>query len=263
MKDRHAVTTQAFSVQPAGVPEPDWNALASESLRVLSHARHRRKLKRGALKGNRFELVLRDVAGDRERAEAVLRAIAARGVPNHFGEQRFGRGGDNVAQALAMFRGRRMERKLGAILLSAARSHLFNVVLDRRVREDTWDRAIDGEVFCLAGSRSWFGPEPFSDALAARLATGDIHPSGPLWGRGELPTAGAAATLERAIAEEHAELAAGLVAAGLERDRRALRLIPRGLAWTWRDDAALHLTFGLPAGAYATTVLRELAMAIG
>jgi tRNA pseudouridine13 synthase len=261
MKDRHAVTTQAFSVQLAGTAEPDWREINSDALRVLSNARHRRKLKRGALRGNRFELVLRDIAGDRERAEAVLHAIAARGVPNYFGEQRFGHGGDNVAQALAMFRGRRVERKLGAILLSAARSHLFNAVLDRRVREETWDCALDGEVFCLAGSRSWFGPEPFDDALAARLASGDIHPSGALWGRGELPTADSAAALERGVADENAELAAGLAAAGLEQDRRALRLVPHDLAWTWRDDASLRLAFGLPAGAYATAVTHELTIA--
>ena len=259
MKDRHALTTQAFSVQLAGRNEPDWSALESPALRVLDHARHRRKLKRGALRGNRFHLRLRDVVGDRTEAEAVLQKIASRGVPNLFGEQRFGRRGDNVEQALAMFRGAHVERKLGAILLSAARSHLFNAVLDQRVREDRWDRAIDGEVFCLAGSRSWFGPEPLDAALAARLDSGDIHPSGPLWGQGDLPTRGAAAELERALAAANAELAAGLVASGLEQDRRPLRLLPRDFRWAWHDEATLDLEFGLPAGAYATTVVRELA----
>ncbi|HET8897531.1 MAG TPA: tRNA pseudouridine(13) synthase TruD [Rhodanobacteraceae bacterium] len=259
MKDRHAVTTQAVSVQLAGKVEPDWSALTSDSLRVVAHARHRRKLKRGALAGNRFELRLREVQGDRAQAECVLVAIAARGVPNHYGEQRFGRRGDNVEQALAMFRGARVERKLGAILLSAARSHLFNRVLDQRVRDSSWDRAIDGEVYCLAGSRSWFGPEAFDDALAARLASGDIHPSGPLWGRGELPSRSVSAALEQAQADAEPELVAGLLAAGLEQDRRPLRLIPRGFAWSWCDDDSLLLRFALPAGAYATTVVRELA----
>ncbi|MBB6243266.1 tRNA pseudouridine(13) synthase TruD [Rhodanobacter sp. MP1X3] len=260
MKDRHAVTRQTFSVQLAGKPDPDWSTFPHAEVKVLAATRHSRKLKRGALRGNRFVLVLRQVQGDREAAERVLQQIAARGVPNYYGEQRFGREGGNVAQARSMFAGRRVERDKRSFLLSAARSQIFNSVLAARVERGAWDTPLDGEIWALAGSRSWFGPEPFSDVLAERLARLDIHPSGPLWGQGERPSQSEAGALEQSIAESYSDLAAGLVAARMDQERRPLRLMPTDLKWRWLDDDALELSFELPAGAYATVVVRELAL---
>jgi len=263
LKDRHAVTRQAFSVQLPGRPDPDWSTFPHAEVKVLAATRHGRKLKRGALRGNRFVLTLREVQGDREQAERVLQQIAARGVPNYFGEQRFGREGGNLAQARAMFAGRRMDRDKRSILLSAARSQIFNGVLAARVEQGTWDTALPGEIWSLAGSRSWFGPEPFDEPLAIRLAQGDIHPSGPLWGEGEPPSIEVVGALERQVAAHYADLAEGLVKARMEQDRRALRLMPKDLRWRWLDDASLELGFELPAGAYATVVVRELASVTG
>ena len=259
LKDRHAVTRQAMSVHLAGRAEPDWSAFPHEGVRILDSARHRRKLKRGALAGNRFILTLRDVRGDREAAERVLTAIAARGVPNYFGDQRFGRGGANVDRARAMFAGKRVDKRTRSMLLSAARSELFNRVLAGRVADGCWDTPLDGEIWALAGSRSWFGPESFDATLADRLARGDIHPSGPLWGKGEPPTTADAGARERETGAAEPELTAGLVAAGMDQERRALRLMPQQLAWEWLDDRSLQLRFALPAGSYATVVVRELA----
>ncbi|MFC5435240.1 tRNA pseudouridine(13) synthase TruD [Rhodanobacter umsongensis] len=259
MKDRHAVTRQTFSVQLAGKPDPDWSAFPHAEAKVLAATRHSRKLKRGALRGNRFVLVLREVQGDRARAEQVLVQIAARGVPNYYGEQRFGREGGNVAQARAMFGGRRVDRDKRSFLLSAARSQIFNSVLAARVERGAWDSPLDGEIWSLAGSRSWFGPEPFTPLLAERLARADIHPSGPLWGQGEPPTQGEAGALEREIGTANSDLVAGLASARMDQERRPLRLMPKDLKWHWLDDAALELSFELPAGAYATVVVRELA----
>jgi tRNA pseudouridine13 synthase len=259
LKDRHAVTRQTFSVQLAGKPDPDWSTFPHADVKVLAATRHSRKLKRGALRGNRFVLVLREVQGDRDAADQVLQQIAARGVPNYFGEQRFGREGGNVAQARAMFAGRRVERDKRSFLLSAARSQIFNNVLAARVERSAWDTPLDGEIWSLAGSRSWFGPEPFSDVLAERLARADIHPSGPLWGQGEPPTAADAGALEREVAAASSDLAEGVAAARMDQERRPLRLLPRDLKWRWLDDNALELAFELPAGAYATVVVRELA----
>ncbi|KRA72874.1 pseudouridine synthase [Lysobacter sp. Root667] len=268
LKDRHALTRQRFSVHLPKRVAPDLAALQQESasgegLRVLDSAWHAKKLPRGALAGNRFVLTLRELEGDRAAIEARLQALAARGVPNYFGEQRFGRDGDNVANALAMFGGRRVRREQRSLLLSAARSELFNRVLAARVNADCWDRPLDGEVWMLDGSRSVFGPEPFDDTLAARLAAFDIHPSGPLWGRGELRSRDAAAAIEQAAldGEDAAALRAGLEQAGLNQERRALRLRPAGLSWRWIEAAegtALELDFVLLAGAYATVVLAEL-----
>ena len=259
MKDRHAVTRQTFSVQLAGKPDPDWSTFPHAEVKVLAATRHSRKLKRGALRGNRFVLVLREVQGDRAAAEQVLAQVAARGVPNYYGEQRFGREGGNVAQARAMFAGRRVERDKRSFLLSAARSQIFNSVLAVRVERDAWDKPLDGEIWSLAGSRSWFGPEPFTDVLAERLTRADIHPSGPLWGHGEPPTQAEVGALEREIGAAYGDLSAGLAAARMDQERRPLRLLPKDLKWHWLDDAALELSFELPAGAYATVVVRELA----
>ena len=268
MKDRHALTRQRFSVWIPKKIAPDIDALQSDDpgsspgqgLRVLDAQWHARKLPRGALAGNRFVLTLREVEGDVAAIEARLRAIAARGVPNYFGEQRFGRGGDNVSKALSMFAGRRVPREERGHLLSAARSELFNRVLGARVRAQCWDIGLDGEVWMLDGSRSVFGPEPWSDALAERIARFDIHPSGPLWGRGELRTRGELEALERAtLAGEPLDaLRTGLERAGLEQERRALRLLPQSLAFDWSEPRTLTLRFGLPAGCYATSVLAEL-----
>ena len=258
-KDRHAVTRQTFSVQLAGKPDPDWSAFPAAEVKVLAATRHSRKLKRGALRGNRFTLVLREVRGNHAAAEQVLQQIAQRGVPNYYGEQRFGREGGNVAQARAMFAGRRVERNQRSFLLSAARSQIFNNVLAARVERDVWDKPLEGEIWSLAGSRSWFGPEPFSDVLAERLARADIHPSGPLWGQGEPPSQGDAGALEREWGAACADLVQGLVAARMDQERRPLRLMPHDLKWRWLGDATLELTFELPAGSYATVVVRELA----
>ncbi len=260
LKDRHAVTRQTFSIAVPLKRELDWPALADAEFRVLEARRHGRKLRRGALERNRFRIVLRETAGDREAAAARLAAIAAHGVPNYFGEQRFGRDGDNLARAKAMFDGRRVARHERSLLLSAARSQIFNAALAARVARQDWDRALDGEVWMLAGSHSIFGPEALTDALRARLQQGDIHPTGPLWGEGALRSAAAVAELEQAAAAAWPDLARGLEKAALAQERRSLRLLPQDLRWHWLDDAALCVEFALPAGTYATTLLRELAV---
>jgi tRNA pseudouridine13 synthase len=260
MKDRHAVTRQRFSVWLPKRVAPGIDALQSDDLKVLEHAWHSRKLPRGALAGNRFVLVMRDVEGERAAIEARLQAIAEQGVPNYFGEQRFGRGGGNVQQAVAMFAGRRVKREERSMLLSAARSELFNRVLAARVDAGHWNAALEGEVWMLDGSRSVFGPEAFTDELRARLDAFDVHPTGPLWGEGELRSDDVAREFELAVlaGDTAARIREGLERAGLKQERRALRLRPSELAWTWRDDDALELRFALPPGCYATTVLREL-----
>ena len=264
LKDRHAVTRQRFSVHLPKKVAPDLSTLdfaeGEERLTVVEHAWHAKKLPRGALAGNRFVLTLRAVNGDRGAIEQRLQAICERGVPNYFGEQRFGRDGDNVANARAMFAGRRVRREQRTLLVSAARSELFNRVLDARVRRGCWDSPLEGEVWMLDGSRSVFGPEPFDEALAQRLASFDIHPTGPLWGRGEPRTTGEAAQLESEVLSDGEALAlrAGLESEGLRQERRALRLKPVDLAWSWRESDVLELAFALPPGAYATVVLAEL-----
>jgi len=258
LKDRHAITRQSFSVHLPGRPDPDWSALAIPGVRVLAASRHDRKLKRGVHRGNRFRIRVRDVDGDRGAVEQRLALIRERGVPNYFGEQRFGRDAGNIAQARAYFAGTRMRRNESSLAISAARSLLFNAVLAQRVADGSWDSALDGEVWMLAGTHSIFGPEPWTVDLARRLAAFDIDPTGPLVGAGELRTTGTVRALEDAAIAPHRDLADGLAQAGLGQQRRSLRLRVEGLAHEWEGDGALVVEFRLPAGSFATVVLREL-----
>jgi tRNA pseudouridine13 synthase len=257
LKDRHAVTTQRFSVHLPKRLAPEIDALQSEDLRVLGQAWHNRKLPRGALAGNRFELLLREPQGEREAVDARLARIAAQGIPNYFGEQRFGREGGNLAAALRMFAGQRVKREQRSILISAARSALFNAVLAQRIVDGSWAAGTEGEVWMLDGSHSVFGPEADTGQTRARALAQDIHPTGPMWGLGELRTAGRAREIELSALAPFADVRAGLEAAGLKQERRALRVRVQGLSWEWQPSGLL-LRFTLCPGAYATEVLAEL-----
>ena len=260
LKDRYAVTRQRFSVWLPKKVAPEIDALQSDDLRVLEHAWHSRKLPRGALAGNRFELLLRDVTGDAAEIDARLEVIRARGVPNAFGVQRFGREGGNLDKALALFAGRRVKREERSLLLSAARSALFNDILARRIGDGSWARGLEGEVWMLAGSHSVFGPEPLDDALRVRAEAFDIHPTGAMWGAGVLRSTGEVRALEASVAAGFADgrFAEGLARAGLRQERRALRIVIPDLRWEWPRADCLRVAFSLPAGSYATAVLHEI-----
>lgn len=260
LKDRHAVTTQWFSVHAPKDPPADWQSGLPPGVRILEATRGRRKIRTGSLSGNHFTIVLRDCQGDAQTLAGSLAALTAQGVPNYFGEQRFGRGRGNLDRAAALFEGRLREpdRKRRGLYLSAARSWVFNQVLDRRLREGSWDRLLDGELLMLDGTHSWFQAPVIDDTLRRRHAELDVHPTGPLWGEGALESTGAVAELEAAVAGEWQVLCAGLVAAGLRQERRALRLRLLDVQHTWLAADTLRLSFTLPAGAYATAVLREL-----
>lgn len=259
LKDRHAVTTQWLSIPrpPAGLP--DCSGLREDGIEVLEAIPHRRKLRRGALRGNRFEIIARDLDPPAPDLGARIATIRAHGVPNYFGAQRFGRDQSNLRRADALFAGTaaRVSRHLSGLWLSAARSQLFNEILAVRVRRADWDHARDGDCLQLDGSHAYFLAETIDEDLTARCAALDIHPTGPLWGKGEPPTHGPVRRLESELAERHPVWCAGLAAFGLCQERRALRVPVPDLIVASLPDG-LSLRFTLPAGAYATGVLREL-----
>lgn len=258
MKDRHAVTRQRFSVHFPKRVSPDVALLESADLHVLEYSWHNRKLSRGALAGNRFVLVLREVVGEREQIEQRLHAIRQHGIPNYFGEQRFGRDGDNVEAARRMFGGERVRREQRSIYLSAARSELFNSVLARRIEAGNWNTGTEGEVWMLDGTHSVFGPEPLTAELIDRALRQDIHPTGPMWGAGELRSRERSRLIEEAALEPYRELSAGLEKADLKQERRSLRVRVNALEWQWPGQDVLQLGFSLTPGSYATEVLAEL-----
>jgi len=258
LKDRHAVTRQNFSVHLPGRPDPDWSALVIPGVRVLAASRHDRKLKRGVHRGNRFRIRVRNVRGAQGEVERRLAVMRERGVPNYFGEQRFGHDEGNIDRARELFAGTRMPRQQSSLAISAARSLLFNAVLASRVADGSWDCGLDGEVWMLAGTHSIFGPEPWTVDLARRLAAFDIDPTGPMFGEGELRSTGRVREIEEAAIAPYQDLATGLAGAGLGQQRRALRLPVHDLLHEWEADGSLVVEFRLPAGAFATVVLREL-----
>jgi tRNA pseudouridine13 synthase len=205
------------------------------------------------LAGNQFRITLREVTADRAALIERLERIAEIGVPNYFGEQRFGHDGQNLNAALRLRdernnrkprgrnRGRAPQRggKQG-IYLSAARSYLFNHVLSQRVADKTWREVLPGDVRA--------DPEQQTVKL----------PTGPLWGRGRLATQEDTAALEQRVLEPHQPYCDLLEHKGLVQERRALVLKPVEFAWTFPDSNSLELSFQLPAGTFATAVLREL-----
>lgn len=257
LKDRHGRTRQWFSVWLPGKDDPDWSGIETDQLRILQTIRHARKLKRGILAGNRFTLLIRNWTGDRDLAEEQLRQIKAQGFPNYFGPQRFGHQGQNINRALAMFAGAKVKREQRSLYLSAARSYLFNLILAQRVEQANWYRALSGDVFKLAGSNSCFTDTGNDASLSARLEQGDIHPTGIMWGRGGRMANAEAGVIESGVIAANPLLADGLIACDLEADRRALRAIPQDLNWQWSENQ-LQLVFRLPAGSYATALLREI-----
>jgi tRNA pseudouridine13 synthase len=259
LKDRHALAVQWFSVPDAKKDEAFWLAQATSEFRVLTAIRNERKLKRGALTGNRFKIVLRGAAFTTEQAQAKLATISTHGVPNYFGPQRFGRNAANL-DALADWidsghapRGRAAR----GFALSTARALIFNALLARRVAANDWAELAPGDLASLDGSGSFFIVDAVDEVLANRLATFDVHPSGPLWGRGQTAAGGAAKLHESAVAVEQAAVAELLQREGLTQERRPLRAAVRDIAFDQQADVA-SIEFSLGRGQFATAVLREL-----
>jgi len=261
LKDRRAVARQWFSM-PARRDHSPPERHVGEGFRVLEVHPHSRKLRRGALAANRFRLRVRELRGDLDALCARLETISGLGVPNYFGPQRFGRGGANLERVGDWIESGRLPRERAArgFLLSAARSLAFNAVLGRRVADGSWNRLLPGEIASLAGSSSVFRIAELDEELVRRCHEGDIHPSGPMCGAGDMQPADECASVEQQVLETLAPLPERLaaVAAG---ERRALVLRPAAMAWS-AGGQELEIGFELRRGAFATSLLREAVAAV-
>jgi tRNA pseudouridine13 synthase len=251
MKDRHAVTVQWFSLYRPGQISDDAALLAAIAERwpVLAARRELRKLRRGDHQGNGFVITLRAVNGERAAVERGLIRLRDQGAPNYFGPQRFGREGGNLQAAVSLDPSR-LNRKRGrggrsasknVLYFSAARSWLFNEVLAERVLAGNWAEVLPGEPDT---------PSPQS-------------PTGPLWGDGGTSAGEPLARRERDVVARHPEFEALFRATRMQPERRPLVTRPEGLDWHWLEPGeseppGLQLTFSLPPGQYATTVLGDL-----
>ncbi|MEW6982284.1 tRNA pseudouridine(13) synthase TruD [Colwelliaceae bacterium 6471] len=257
LKDRFAVTEQWFGVHVPGKEIFDLSDLNIDGVEVITYARHNKKLRTGALTGNRFELTLRNVS-DIDDLQQRWQRIVEHGVPNYFGEQRFGIDGGNIDKAKALFSGTKVkDKKKRGMYLSAARSYLFNAVVNARIKANIFNTIQNGDVMMLAGTQSVFSVEDIDDTLERRLIEKDIDITAPMWGAGELMTTGDALSVENSVVAEHQDLCHGLPRFGLKQERRRIRLNiekPQLVV----DGNNVTLSFFLPAGCYATTVMREL-----
>ena len=271
LKDRFAVTEQWFGIHVPGKQEFDLTDLSIEGVEVISFKRHNKKLRTGALTGNRFELIIRDVTnlkGLYERWEKIV----SNGVPNYFGEQRFGIDGGNINAALSLFSGTKVkDKKKRGMYLSAARSCIFNDIINERIQNNTFDTLAIGDVVMLAGTQSVFCLEEVDQVIKQRLNDKDIDITAPMWGSGELMTQAQPKIFEQHIADKHPEFSQGLPRFGLKQERRRIRLVienadievlsQNGVVNDKNEDSTLptiKVSFTLAAGSYATTVLREL-----
>jgi tRNA pseudouridine13 synthase len=258
LKDRQALTTQWLSIHAPGEIVDGVEHWEAPGWRVLEHTRHNKKLRPGYLAGNQFVLRLRDIS-DAEDLIQRIKQISISGVPNYFGEQRFGREGGNLIKAEEMLvQGRKVkDRFLKGVYYSAARSWLFNLILAKRVRDHRWNTPLSGDVMQLSGSNSIFVIDEVENELIQRIKDKDVSPASPLPGKGKNMAKGEALELINEVYSDWTPWVTGLEHHGLEEAWRSNILHVNQFEYTIKDKTA-ELSFSLPAGSYATVVLREL-----
>ena len=256
LKDRKAVTEQWFSLQMPGQPTPDFSQFSLEGVEILEVTRHQRKIRIGSLQGNHFEILLRN-AEETDELKVRLDFLAKNGFPNYFTEQRFGRDGNNLTQALRWASGeiKVKDRHKRSFYLSAARSEIFNLIVSKRMELNLAQYILVGDVLQLNGSHSWFVVDESEDLaqLQQRLAQQDVLLTAPLIGEEEK----SAVDFEHEIFAQHQALFALMRQERMKTARRPILMQPQHFQWQFEPNG-LRLQFALPAGSYATALIREL-----
>ena len=256
LKDRKAVTEQWFSLQMPGQPTPDFSQFSLEGVEILDVTRHQRKIRIGSLQGNHFEILLRN-AKETDELKVRLDFLAKNGFPNYFTEQRFGRDGNNLTQALRWANGeiKVKDRHKRSFYLSAARSEIFNLIVSKRMELNLAQQILVGDVLQLNGSHSWFVVDESEDLaqLQRRLAQQDVLLTAPLIGEEEK----SAVDFEHEIFAQHQALFDLMRQERMKAARRPILMQPHQFQWQFEPNG-LRLQFALPAGSYATALIREL-----
>ncbi len=223
LKDRWALTRQWFSVYLGNKSEPDWQNFSLDGVKVLSHVRHQRKLRRGEHSGNKFRIRVRELIPE-SNLEDILQRIKTQGFPNYFGPQRFGLNGANLSRGYRFFKGQlKASRSQRSFYLSAARSYLFNLNLARVIQTNSWEDSPEG---------------------------------GPLYGD-PVPGLNTLTAAEQQILDAHPVFADAIHKNRLKLERRPYLIIPQNLKWCINSNELL-LEFDLPSGCFATSLLAEL-----
>lgn len=264
MKDRIAITRQWVSIHLPGREAPtDLEAsLQALGISVVEQARHPRKLKRGVHRTNRFVLRVSGEAIKHKDFISRWQALCEQGVPNYFGPQRFGQGGRNLQRAEAVLsRGWRKRDDRQGMMLSTARSFLFNELLSTRLTDGNWCQPLVGDTLMLDGTQSVFTVDGVDATLRSRAVELDLHPCGLLWGVGDA-SQGEIAAYEAQLLAQYPALCSGLERSGVKQAHRALRMRLLDPQIEWEADA-VRLSFALPRGSFATAVLSELILLDG
>lgn len=261
LKDRHAITKQWFSIQLPKVSDIEKiNSALPDEISVLQSNKHSRKIKIGQLDANKFEIMIRDIKGNKAQIEKNMGSIVENGVPNYFGPQRFGHDMGNIQKCKDWFSGsyKVKSKNLKSLLISTARSHIFNCIVAKRIEDKIWDTTIVGDILQLNKSHSWF---PMSDAtpdeISKRLKEFDIHITAAMYGEDLVQSTDICAELETQIAEQFPIYQQGFEKFRLKQDRRAVRICPIDFKYEWIDENLL-LNFKLLPGSYATGIIREI-----
>jgi tRNA pseudouridine13 synthase len=259
LKDKRAVTVQRISVLTRATVDEALK-LSGRGFKVLAAARHNNKLRPGHLRGNRFRIVVRGIGSDGlARAQAVLERLAMTGAANLFGPQRFGKREDNAAlgRAILLREAHVRDRFLRRMALSALQSELFNRCLSARIADGLFNAAIDGDVLRKRDSGGIFVG---TAADTPRVVSQEIDPAGPLPGHSIFAAESEALAREQAVLSEAEVDSAWFKAGGDEMQgaRRPYRIPVDGAAASALPDSALALSFDLPKGSYALSVLREV-----
>jgi len=260
LKDRHAVTRQWVSVPHDA--EPRLAKLNSDEMRVLRTGRHTNKLKPGHLRGNRFNILIRNPNPDsKDSTNAILDRIRTLGLPNFYGPQRFGREGSTLDlgwQCLAKKAPRRIRPFLFRFALSSVQSFLFNDVLARRLWDGLFRKVIPGDVMSKWPAGGMFTTQdPATEQV--RFDAKEIVTAGPMFGSKTFPAEGVAAEREAAVLSDNGlsiESFGGFGKLVLGTRRHNLVYLD-DLTADWEADG-LRLKFTLPAGSYATVLLAEV-----
>lgn len=249
-KDKYAVTRQWFSAHAPKSLGIDVGSIQGSKYKILDSSRHTHKLRTGQLIGNEFQIQLVDVEGSAELLKQRFESISKQGFPNYFGPQRFGRDGQNLSRGQSMLSGnlRVKDRNQRSMYLSACRSFLFNEILAERIRLNNWQQAIEGDFF-----------EAIELPTEAGVGVEEELLCGPMVGDGDSRVTGEALIIENRVMSEFPELVKGIANSRVKWQRRPFKVMPLQTGYQENTDGLL-LTFTLPKGCFATSLLRELLM---
>jgi tRNA pseudouridine13 synthase len=259
LKDRHAVTEQWLSIHLPKGDMPDFSEFLKQypSIEILETTRHNKKLRPGELSGNQFSVTLSEVS-DVADVLKRLESIEETGVPNYFGSQRFGNQGNNLEEARRWGKEnvRTRNQNKRSMLLSAARSWIFNNILSERIEQNLFTQVVEGDVL-QAGSEQAQVDTANLEAMNQAVSASEMNITAAMAGDNALPTKARALELEQPHLDAEPDLMALICGNRMRHDRRAISLKAQELSWSSEGDC-VTLKFSLDAGCFATAIVREL-----